>query len=156
MNRLSTIVLGAVLIVAGAALFAAYIGPLQEAYSLTSANGEGAMAFLKETKPVKGGVEVKYYYIVDETTYDGEDVTVVESYQNLRPGSTIQVVYSLKDPSINRIKGTDNRIFDFVRNVAIGALLIVIGLSIIARRKSAPSSTPSPSESETVSADSSG
>ena len=157
MNRVTTIVLGAVLIIGGAALLGMYVGPLQDAYDLTSANGEGAFATLQETKPVEGGVEVKYEYIIDETTYEGKDVTVVESYQNLRPGSAIQVVYSLKDPSINRIKGTDNRIFDFVRNVAIGALLIVIGLSIMARKKSVSSSTPpSPSESETVPAETSG
>ena len=128
------ILVGIAAIFGGATLLAMNIGEFKKHLQIQR-DPVARTGMVVEVKVVGGKSEI-YYEFTEPTktkTYTGMNVITGTNYQVILAGTPTPIDYLKGNPEINRHQFARDEIYMRGRNVAIGTLLVVIGLAMIVR-----------------------
>ena len=134
MSRTLQILVGIIAIVGGATLFAMHVGEFSEHLQMND-HAVAHYGFVTEVNKVGGKSELHYEFWKFGKTkrYAGMSVLEGTGYDTIVLGTPTPIDYMEGNPEVNRSQLARPEIYTRGRNVAVGALLVLIGLALIAR-----------------------
>ena len=134
MSRTLQILVGIVAIFGGITLLAMHVGEFRKHLQMQG-DAVGRVGYITEMNIVGEKYEIHFEFTEPMKTkrYTGMSVIDGTSFRNVAVDSSTPIQYLKGNPEVNRHQFARDEIYARGRNVAIGALLVVIGLAVIAR-----------------------